>query len=194
MSIYGCSIAWGAPALTPSKDQINNWEESNSISSSSSFQSPMTKILFARHLALWIITRKQRNKGDRLISRFTTNLSCIFFVRLKNDRLFLIKCQSVKNGRIRGSQGETKKLRETLCLSLTKKMANLIDFPQRLSYYILTPSLSLFISVNDLKRLIAKAGGELDHSLYAQSATHVGSLSEKVSQGPFFVLSYPMSH
>ena len=39
-------------------------------------------------------------------------------------------------------------------------------------------------SVNDLRRLIEKAGGKLDHSLYAQSATHVGSLSHQVSQ-PF---------
>ena len=45
-------------------------------------------------------------------------------------------------------------------------------------------------AVNDLKRLMAQAGGKLDHSLYAQSATHVGSLSEKVSSKgrPFFVL------
>ena len=42
--------------------------------------------------------------------------------------------------------------------------------------------LSFHISVNDLRRLIEKAGGKLDHSLYAQSATHVGSLSHQVSQ------------
>ena len=31
-----------------------------------------------------------------------------------------------------------------------------------------------------MRRLIEKAGGKLDHSLYAQSATHVGSLSREV--------------
>ena len=41
---------------------------------------------------------------------------------------------------------------------------------------------SFLFAVNDLRRLIEKAGGKLDHSLYAQSATHVGSLSREVSK------------
>ena len=51
-----------------------------------------------------------------------------------------------------------------------------------LSYPPLLNVSSLLFAVNDLRRLIEKAGGKLDHSLYAQSATHVASLSLEVSK------------